>query len=107
RHTRFSRDWSSDVCSSDLGGAGDLEGHLGALAGGAVDLGPAAVAGHAAPDGLPDAESAGLDGVGVEAAAAVAHEGLDAVGLDLDVHGALVDAGAECGGARRLPAGAD
>src|SRR5690606_40430498 len=21
RHTRFSRDWSSDVCSSDLGGA--------------------------------------------------------------------------------------
>src|SRR5690606_41034603 len=23
RHTRFSRDWSSDVCSSDLGGVGD------------------------------------------------------------------------------------
>src|SRR5690606_39300247 len=23
RHTRFSRDWSSDVCSSDLMGAGD------------------------------------------------------------------------------------
>src|SRR5690606_40001798 len=23
RHTRFSRDWSSDVCSSDLHGAGD------------------------------------------------------------------------------------
>src|SRR5690606_40833377 len=22
RHTRFSRDWSSDVCSSDLGGEG-------------------------------------------------------------------------------------
>src|SRR5690606_41088683 len=22
RHTRFSRDWSSDVCSSDLGGTG-------------------------------------------------------------------------------------
>src|SRR5690606_39538135 len=22
RHTRFSRDWSSDVCSSDLGGGG-------------------------------------------------------------------------------------
>src|SRR5690606_40795932 len=24
RHTRFSRDWSSDVCSSDLGGQGGL-----------------------------------------------------------------------------------
>src|SRR5690606_40210226 len=26
RHTRFSRDWSSDVCSSDLGGGGGAEG---------------------------------------------------------------------------------
>src|SRR5690606_40410363 len=26
RHTRFSRDWSSDVCSSDLGGPGVVEG---------------------------------------------------------------------------------
>src|SRR5690606_41093651 len=25
RHTRFSRDWSSDVCSSDLPGGADLE----------------------------------------------------------------------------------
>src|SRR5690606_40052804 len=25
RHTRFSRDWSSDVCSSDLGENGDYE----------------------------------------------------------------------------------
>src|SRR5690606_40456192 len=25
RHTRFSRDWSSDVCSSDLGGEGGVE----------------------------------------------------------------------------------
>src|SRR5690606_40533443 len=24
RHTRFSRDWSSDVCSSDLDGSADL-----------------------------------------------------------------------------------
>src|SRR5690606_40179222 len=24
RHTRFSRDWSSDVCSSDLGNVGNL-----------------------------------------------------------------------------------
>src|SRR5690606_39289628 len=26
RHTRFSRDWSSDVCSSDLGRGGDGDG---------------------------------------------------------------------------------
>src|SRR5690606_39328325 len=26
RHTRFSRDWSSDVCSSDLGGVAVLKG---------------------------------------------------------------------------------
>src|SRR5690606_39498141 len=26
RHTRFSRDWSSDVCSSDLGRDGDIVG---------------------------------------------------------------------------------
>src|SRR5690606_39553185 len=28
RHTRFSRDWSSDVCSSDLGTAPHLSGEL-------------------------------------------------------------------------------
>src|SRR5207302_6601350 len=30
RHTRFSRDWSSDVCSSDLTGvvAADADGHI-------------------------------------------------------------------------------
>src|SRR5690606_40286047 len=27
RHTRFSRDWSSDVCSSDLGRVAGLGGH--------------------------------------------------------------------------------
>src|SRR5690606_40835934 len=27
RHTRFSRDWSSDVCSSDLDGGDDRIGH--------------------------------------------------------------------------------
>src|SRR5690606_39809126 len=27
RHTRFSRDWSSDVCSSDLGRRAALKGH--------------------------------------------------------------------------------
>src|SRR5690606_39737999 len=33
RHTRFSRDWSSDVCSSDLAARGDPElGHRGAVA---------------------------------------------------------------------------
>src|SRR5690606_40745124 len=33
RHTRFSRDWSSDVCSSDLDVA-QVERHLGLLGGG-------------------------------------------------------------------------
>src|SRR5690606_40648920 len=27
RHTRFSRDWSSDVCSSDLSGGDDRDAH--------------------------------------------------------------------------------
>src|SRR5690606_33603444 len=46
RHTRFSRDWSSDVCSSDLGGDGD-------------DLAGLRVADGAglAVDGLEDAEA--------------------------------------------------
>src|SRR5690606_39579108 len=30
RHTRFSRDWSSDVCSSDLAGDLTVTGHLAA-----------------------------------------------------------------------------
>src|SRR5690606_40035245 len=38
RHTSFSRDWSSDVCSSDLGfpsrGRGDCGHHFGDLVGG-------------------------------------------------------------------------
>src|SRR5690606_39998086 len=29
RHTRFSRDWSSDVCSSDLVGRGEMLGVIG------------------------------------------------------------------------------
>src|SRR5690606_39382754 len=28
RHTRFSRDWSSDVCSSDLQGGGQYDAHV-------------------------------------------------------------------------------
>src|SRR5690606_41087737 len=35
RHTRFSRDWSSDVCSSDLG---QQNRHEGALAGAGRDV---------------------------------------------------------------------
>ena len=31
RHTSFSRDWSSDVCSADLGGYGVIEGRRGEL----------------------------------------------------------------------------
>src|SRR5690606_40413268 len=41
RHTRFSRDWSSDVCSSDLGAArlgGGAGGHHQRLRGGAGRL---------------------------------------------------------------------
>src|SRR5690606_40619226 len=33
RHTRFSRDWSSDVCSSDLGRGGRLRRRLAGIAG--------------------------------------------------------------------------
>src|SRR5690606_40374027 len=33
RHTRFSRDWSSDVCSSDLGGTRPARQHLAAQCG--------------------------------------------------------------------------
>src|SRR5690606_39972117 len=61
RHTRFSRDWSSDVCSSDLGALGggplkDAQDH--GLGGGAVaDDHPLAlvlvhVLGEAADEGL-------------------------------------------------------
>src|SRR5437660_7274668 len=31
RHTRWPRDWSSDVCSSDLYANGDMVGHTGAF----------------------------------------------------------------------------
>src|SRR5690606_41007253 len=41
RHTRFSRDWSSDVCSSDLTSLGDVVGAL--LPGGSVSPGMIAV----------------------------------------------------------------
>src|SRR5690606_42065708 len=36
RHTRFSRGWSSDVCSSDLGAGGIIWGKLGAVLAGLV-----------------------------------------------------------------------
>src|SRR5690606_39409026 len=39
RHTRFSRDWSSDVCSSDLGSAADQIYH-GVMDHGANDKSP-------------------------------------------------------------------
>src|SRR5690606_39587439 len=44
RHTRFSRDWSSDVCSSDLTGSHSYAPH--APDGLVVDLGDLAVAGE-------------------------------------------------------------
>src|SRR5258707_8204782 len=49
RHTRYWRDWSSDVCSSDLTSAdiGDIEGHAAALAGRLCSKGGALAGGHA------------------------------------------------------------
>src|SRR5690348_17950584 len=45
RHTRWTGDWSSDVCSSDLAGAGLLAGGVNAVAGGgSLLLFPALVA---------------------------------------------------------------
>src|SRR3712207_7551124 len=50
RHTRYWRDWSSDVCSSDLGGSGgprvgngDVRDRRVLLAGAPKDLGPRVV----------------------------------------------------------------
>src|SRR5690606_40244190 len=58
RHTRFSRDWSSDVCSSDL----VLEGLFGAVGGfgdvALADVGVAVLAGAAAADGVVHVDDA-------------------------------------------------
>src|SRR6266702_6286228 len=51
RHTRWPRDWSSDVCSSDLGRAGDLLGHLRVFRFGITVFALASMAGVFAPDG--------------------------------------------------------
>src|SRR5690606_40466504 len=39
RHTRFSRDWSSDVCSSDLSSAFSLDATFGGIIGTAISWG--------------------------------------------------------------------
>src|SRR5690606_39939782 len=54
RHTRFSRDWSSDVCSSDLAGAAAGRG-AGAPWSPAPGASPAAPAGRGAPAGRDEA----------------------------------------------------
>src|SRR5690606_40940008 len=64
RHTRFSRDWSSDVCSSDLG-------HV-------VRLDVAAVA----EDAPPEAVRTGLEDLGLHAAAVRAVAEASLPGLD-------------------------
>src|SRR5690606_2059379 len=83
RHTRFSRDWSSDVCSSDLSDDGEFEARLAGdevddlvaeALGVAVGVGPAPVARalHAGADqrvGQPHpalAHGAGAQGLVVE-----------------------------------------
>ena len=61
------------------------------------------MAGHAVTDRSREAAAVLSDGVGVEAAAAVAHEDLDRVRLDLHVDVDLVDAGVLGGVHHRLP----
>src|SRR3712207_9397436 len=72
RHTRYWRDWSSDVCSSDLGASPTLGAHVRLPPGGAVALwrttkrrvlqGAGAAGGDGQPDrqgGVEDRESGG------------------------------------------------
>src|SRR5690606_40268425 len=76
-HTRFSRDWSSDVCSSDLGVVGAAPGHELLLAELGERLGlvlaleravvalvepPVALDGDPRPGGLAEGELGGVDG---------------------------------------------
>src|SRR5690606_39292756 len=58
RHTRFSRDWSSDVCSSDLGAQNDLALLFAQRNGGAPGLGAADGGGAAFPTPGPGPELA-------------------------------------------------
>src|SRR5690606_40257161 len=59
RHTRFSRDWSSDVCSSDLGEIGGREQAIRTLAGkqSVADLAKTMIA-------LPGGRAVRLDALG-------------------------------------------
>src|SRR5256886_7735157 len=61
RHTRFDCDWSSDVCSSDLGGSPVEPGGYRGVEGGEIDATVEA-------RGLPVAVRHGGDGVGVDVA---------------------------------------
>src|SRR5690606_40948183 len=71
RHTRFSRDWSSDVCSSDLAGGGLV----------VADVGHVAVAELAAAAPTPAADRAVVE---QRAGVAVAAVDLDRRAAELD-----------------------
>src|SRR5690606_39545449 len=59
RHTRFSRDWSSDVCSSDLSPfRSPVKGCVGGGAGVALPVGPFVVRGGGAVSGSSESEQA-------------------------------------------------
>src|SRR5690606_4241388 len=70
RHTRFSRDWSSDVCSSDLGQASsyDPHSHAGALLVVSLDVCLATVADKVGVTDLPGSD---LPRIGVDVVTSV------------------------------------
>src|SRR5690606_39848038 len=60
RHTRFSRDWSSDVCSSDLEGFGAVAGGLTSSSSNTVFLESASGIAEGARTGLANVVTGGL-----------------------------------------------
>src|SRR5690606_41097956 len=83
RHTRFSRDWSSDVCSSDLG-IHPLERLAPALGGYGAQLRARWLLRFGQVDEPPDL-TVGGDGVAEEGAPAEDHLVATRVGIDLEI----------------------
>src|SRR4051812_20574208 len=84
--------WSSTIATRTRGSLmRRLQSDLGALAGGAADLGAPAVARHPADDGLREPEPVAGHVLRVEAGAAVSDEDDQPVPLDLGVHLHAVD----------------
>src|SRR5690606_10272422 len=105
RHTRFSRDWSSDVCSSDLvergapGGAADQEALGAAVAGGPGQIADALEAEHRVED-VERQHGLGVGAVGGGRSDPAGHgagfvdalvEDLVLLGLAIEHHLVLVD----------------